>query len=75
MSHLQDTNCISLSWELKGSVSLSFSLCFVLTIISAVQFNVPLAPLSNQGLIKKNEKQWLFTTTKNFKRFALPKSC
>ena len=53
MTHLQDTNCISLSWELKGSVSLSFSLCFVLTIISAVQFNVLLAPLPNQGLIQK----------------------
>ena len=71
MTHLQDTNCISLSWELKGSVSLSFSLCFVLTIISAVQFNVLLAPLPNQGLMKKI----VLFTRKNFKRVILPVSC
>ena len=32
---------------------LSFSLCFLLTIISAEQFIVPLGGLPNQGLLKK----------------------
>ena len=35
---------------------LNFFLWFVWTIILAVQFNVPLAPHTNQGILKQNAK-------------------